>query len=590
MYGFEFSDKAIYHQFPSYNIDEAVSVESISKISPLVWQEHCVECAMPACYGTCVHYRKRSDGRCKLFKNGIERVVNKDALLCQNAIIEIDEWGKLETFFFTSGISYDKAKRINNRLVSIAKVGQTLRLGVIRRLCYYAKEYYIRKIGDRNTDIPRFFLCEIMNDSHPYVLVLENRAKGKIVFRKNLTVKNGYNRFLFPSADLRFQSGCRNYLLIYPDGNKEQLVNLISLELVTFKDNYLERYLPASDKKVKCVVWDLDNTVWEGILADDGIDGVKLKANVVDIIKSLDAKGIINSIASKNDEKLALEAIKAFGIDQYFVCSMINWNPKSQNIKSIVSALDIGMDTFVFVDDSFFELNEVKENCFGIRVCDAKDIDEYVHRDCFDVPVTEESKRRRESYKEIAVRNKAQLENADNNIGFLKQCNMIVQVAEPGQDELIRCYELLQRTNQLNISGERLTLEEVKHFVEADDHECYRIKVHDRYGDYGLVGFAVFDVASEETAILQHFVFSCRAARKLIEQNFFKYVIEKYKALGYKKLVLNCKITEKNELMRQVLDESQLFKKMNQTPNHYELIHDMSDPIKTDYIMTIKCE
>lgn len=587
MFGFEFADRKKHHSFPKYDANIAVKPVAISSIAPLVWQEHCVECAMPACYGTCVHYKPRSDGRCKLFKYGVERFKNNQAILDENIVIDMNEWGKLETFWFTSGISYAKCKKINNKVVALGNIAQALKNGKLRRFSYYVKEYYTRKIGDQNSDIPHFFLCEIINEDKPYVLNLENRANDEIVYRTSLKVKNGFNRFLIPTSEFNFVEGHRNNLLLYPDGNNPQLIDFVSLELVTFKPEYLDQYLPKSGKKVKCVVWDLDNTVWNGILGEVGVEGVKLRDDIVKIIKDLDSKGIINSISSKNYEEGAVNALEHFGIYDFFVCPKINWEAKSRNIKSIVKTLDIGMDTFVFVDDNSFELNEVKENCPGVRVCNVDDISEYVKTDVFDVPVTEDSKRRRESYKEIAVRNKAAEEHSDSIIDFLKGCKMEARIASPSDKELERCYELLQRTNQLNISGERLTLEEVEKLVKSDNFDCYRIKVKDRFGDYGLVGFAVFDRSDTETVTLRHFVFSCRAARKHIEKAFFEYVIEKYTTEGYKTLNLNCKITEKNSLMREVLSDSGLFEKGEEKADSYMLIHDMEQMFEKDNIITI---
>lgn len=587
MFGFEFADKQKHHIFPRYDIEKAVKPEAISSIAPLVWQEHCIECAMPACYGTCTHYKRRSDGRCKLFKYGIERFENKDAVLGQNIVIDMNEWGKLETFFFTSGMAYEELKRINKRIVRLGNAAQILKAGKMRRLSYYIKEYYTRKIGDTNKNIPHFFLCEIVEEDEPYILNLENRAGDKIVYRTNLKVKKGFNRFIIPVSELNFVDSIRNNLLIYPDGNGPQLINIVSLELVSLKPEYLDRYLPESEKKVKCVVWDLDNTVWDGILGEDGIDGVKIRPQIVKIIKDLDAKGIVNAIASKNYEDKAVEALKHFGIFDYFVSMMINWEAKSQSIKSIVRILDIGMDTFVFVDDSFFELNEVRENCPGIRVCNVTDIEKYVKGNFFDVPVTEDSRRRRESYKEIAIRNKAAAEHSDDLMEFLKNCQMKVEIAKPDEAEFMRCYELLQRTNQLNISGERLTLEEVKSVIASDDYDCYRIRVNDKFGDYGLVGFAVFDITNDLTVILRHFVFSCRAARKKIEQSFFEYMIEKYEEQGYQTLEFVCKITEKNSLMRDVLEETGLFEKIDETIDHYRLRHTMNQKFEKTDIVTV---
>jgi len=590
MFGFEFADRKKYHSFPFYDEEEAVKPEAIKKIAPLVWQEHCVECAMPACYKTCAHYKPRSDGRCRLFKHGIELIDNSKAILGQNVIIDMNEWAKLETFWFTAGMSYDDVCKIDKIVKVLGFIAQTLKIGKLRRFCYYIKEYYTRKIGDKNKEVPQLLLCEIVNSDKTYRLNLENRANSQIVYRNSFKVKKGFNRFFLPTSELNYMRGYRNYLLIYPDGNGPQLVNIVSLELITLKDEYVDKYLPKSEKKIKCVVWDLDNTVWDGILGEDGVDGVEVKQEIVQIIKSLDAKGIINSISSKNYEEKAMEALKKFGLDDYFVSPMINWSAKSENIKALVKILNIGMDTLVFVDDSFFELNEVRINCPGIRVCDAKDIRKYVNSDVFDVTVTEDSKRRRISYQENALRKKAEMEFTDNITAFLKNCNMMVHVDKPKEEEITRCYELIQRTNQLNISAERLTMNQIIDMINSDGYDCYRIKVNDKYGDYGIVGFAIFDISENESVTLRHFVFSCRAARKKIEQSFFEYMIKKYHSQGYKRMVLLCKITEKNQLMRNVLEDSNMFLKTEENEDEYKLVHEMNEQVVPLNIMNISID
>ena len=590
MFGFEFADRKTHHNFPFYDIEEAVSPKEVEKISPLVWQEHCVECAMPVCYKTCSHYKPRSDGRCRLFKYGIELIHNPEAILGQNVVIDMNEWAKLETFWFTAGMSYNELLKIDRKVKVLGGIAQRLKIGKLRRFCYYVKEYYTRKIGDKNKDIPNLFLCEIVNEKEPYRLNLENRVDNQIVYRGSFHVRTGFNRFLLPMSKLNYTDGSRNNLLLYPEGNKPQLLNIVSLELITLKGEYMDKYFPKSEKKVKCVVWDLDNTVWDGILGEDGFDGIKIRKEIVRIIKELDSKGIINSISSKNYEKEAMEALRRNGLDEYFVSPMINWTAKSENIKALVNVLNIGMDTLVFVDDSFFELNEVRMNCPGIRVCDAKDIEQYVTTDIFDVPVTEDSKRRRISYQENSKRKMAEMEFMDDVANFLRSCNMVVHVNKPIEQEFARCYELVQRTNQLHLSAERLTLDQITEMVNSSDYDCYRIKVKDNFGDYGLVGFAIFDVTDKKNVILRHFVFSCRAARKKIEPSFFEYIIKKYHEQGYKRLILLCKITEKNRLMRQVLEDSNMFVRTEESDEGYKLVHEMTEKMVPLNLMTISMD
>lgn len=169
---------------------------------------------------------------------------------------------------------------------------------------------------------------------------------------------------------------------------------------------------------------------------------------------------------------------------------------------------------------------------------------------------------------------------------------MVVQVAHPVKDEIERCYELVQRTNQLNISGERLSLDQVKKMLDLTQYDCYRIKVRDKYGDYGLVGFAIFDISDSHRVVLRHFVFSCRAARKKIEQTFFAEMIKKYRDMRYEELEIICKITEKNQLMRQVLEESGLFYKNTLLNDSYSLCVQLrgQDNMESEAIMEMVFE
>ena len=573
MFGFEFSNKKQNKAFPEYDPMQAISPEHIERIVPLVWQEHCVECGMPECYKTCNRYLHRCDGRCRLFKNGIEHIKNPKAILGQNAVIEMREWAKLQTFFFSSVFSYKAGRRINTFYVLLAKLAQLTKKGSFRRFFYNVKEFFSRKIGyKKNCDkLPEFLVFELLNDDSTYSLSLENHSSNKVLYRTTLKVQPGYNRFLIPTKDLNFKPDEKCSLCIYSCEGKEITLNIISLEMVDFNENGRKTILPASEKNVKLVVWDLDNTVWNGILSEDGVDGISLNDEIISMIKELDSKGIINSIASKNDYDRVMPVLQHFGIEEYFISPMINWNPKSENIKELSRNIDLSMDTFVFVDDNANELQEVLTNCMGIRVCNVKDITSFIKGPAFDVPITAESRNRRKMYQEASLRNRTALQYEDHIDDFLKDCKMIMHIAPPSEGEVERCFELLQRTNQLNISAQRLSRTELEELLSSEKHDCYRIKVDDKYGDYGLVGFAVFEKENANTVILQHFVFSCRAARKKLEQFFFERIIDIYKVKGYKTLSLVCKKTDRNALMQSVLTECGLFEKRDESKDNFVL-------------------
>ena len=112
-----------------------------------------------------------------------------------------------------------------------------------------------------------------------------------------------------------------------------------------------------SEQAVKCLVWDLDNTLWDGVLLED--PQVVLRPEVAPIIQTLDERGILHSIASRNDPVMAIEKLEQFGLFDYFLWPQINWNPKSASIQTIAERLSLGLDCFAFVDDQPFERAEV---------------------------------------------------------------------------------------------------------------------------------------------------------------------------------------------------------------------------------------
>src|SRR5689334_8960196 len=109
---------------------------------------------------------------------------------------------------------------------------------------------------------------------------------------------------------------------------------------------------------VKCLVWDLDHTVWEGILLED--PEVRLRPGVAEVLAELDGRGILHSIASRNDHDLAMAKLKELGLDEYFLYPKVNWGTKSESIAAIAKDLNLGVDAFAFIDDQPFEREEVQ--------------------------------------------------------------------------------------------------------------------------------------------------------------------------------------------------------------------------------------
>ncbi len=180
-------------------------------------------------------------------------------------------------------------------------------------------------------------------------------------------------------------------------------------------------------QSIKCVVWDLDNTIWDGILLEDA--EVALRAGVLETIRELDGRGILNSIASRNDRQLAMDKLKSFGLGEYFLYPEINWNSKAASLEAIARALNIGLDTFAFVDDQPFEREEVAFLHPEVLCVDTADIHRLLDMPCF-MPrfITPESRLRRQMYQSDSLRATAESEFAGSNEEFLATLNMVFTI------------------------------------------------------------------------------------------------------------------------------------------------------------------
>lgn len=202
-------------------------------------------------------------------------------------------------------------------------------------------------------------------------------------------------------------------------------------------------------KKVKCVVWDLDNTVWNGVLLED--KEVSLRQGIREIIEALDQRGILQSIASKNEHNKAMEKLKELGIDEYFIYPQINWNSKSSSMKVLAKSINIGLDTFAFIDDQPFELEEVKFSIPEVLCIDSADLSSLLSMQEMNPRfITEDSTIRRKMYQSDIQRNIAEENYTGTQEEFLACLDMSFAIAPVGEGDLQRAEELTVRTHQLN--------------------------------------------------------------------------------------------------------------------------------------------
>jgi FkbH-like protein len=260
--------------------------------------------------------------------------------------------------------------------------------------------------------------------------------------------------------------------------------------------------------RVKCVVWDLDETLWEGVLLEGG--QVRVKPEVLHVIKELDRRGVLHSVASRNDARSALEQLERFGLRDYFVYPQINWNSKSASIADIARSLNIGIDALAFVDDQPFELGEVAFAHPGVLCVQADHIGDVLSAPEFTPKfVTEDSAMRRAMYQSGIRRDEAEQEFSGPNEEFLRTLEMVFTIAEAEEEDLQRAEELTVRTNQLNSTGVTYSYDDLRRFVHSPGHLLLMVGLRDRFGTYGKIGMALVEVGSESWT-LKLLLMSCR--------------------------------------------------------------------------------
>ncbi|MEH2349569.1 MAG: HAD-IIIC family phosphatase [Nostoc sp.] len=263
------------------------------------------------------------------------------------------------------------------------------------------------------------------------------------------------------------------------------------------------------DKKfIKCVVWDLDNTLWDGVLLED--KEVSLREDIINIIHTLDNRGILQSIASKNDYATTIAKLEKFSLKEYFLYPQINWNSKAYSLQEIAKLINIGMDAIAFIDDQLFELEEVKFTCPEILCINADEIGSIL-----DMPImnprfiTEDSRIRRLMYISDIERQNAEKEFVGTTDEFLATLNMNFTISSAQEEDLQRAEELTLRTNQLNTTGYTYSYDELNKFRQSENHKLLIASLDDKYGSYGKIGLILIECQSKLWTI-KLLLMSCR--------------------------------------------------------------------------------
>lgn len=280
--------------------------------------------------------------------------------------------------------------------------------------------------------------------------------------------------------------------------------------------------MEKEEKKIKCVVWDLDNTIWDGILIEDS--NVRLRKGIQKIMDTLDNRGILQSVASKNDHDLAMSKLQELGLAEYFLYPQINWGSKSASVKEIAKSINIGIDTLAFIDDQAFERDEVHFEHPAVLCIDAATLDGLLEMPEMNPRfITEDSKIRRLMYRHDIERNQAEERFDGPAEDFLASLQMVFTIAPVREGDLERAEELTVRTHQLNTTGYTYSYEELNDFRQSPRHKLLIASLDDKYGTYGKIGLALLEC--DEVWTIKLLLMSCRVMSRGVGTILLNYIM-----------------------------------------------------------------
>ena len=368
---------------------------------------------------------------------------------------------------------------------------------------------------------------------------------------------------------------------------------------------HVERELEL--KRKKCLVLDLDNTLWGGILGEDGADGIKIGGDYPgkafyywqQALLELSKTGVILTICSKNNEQDVEELWKhnPFIVlrKEHFSAWRINWNDKASNIQEIAKELNIGLDSMVFLDDNPAERLLVSQTLpmvavpeFPSKPYELMPFFKHLVTTYFRVyTITVEDRQKTAQYKANAQRAAARSQFVDME-AYLSSLDMRIDIISANEFNISRIAQMTQKTNQFNLTTHRYTESEIKQLL-VEKWKIFCISVSDRFGDNGITGTVFFKPMSGKQFEIETLLLSCRILGKGIEQAFLSYCLNLLKMEGVQKIHASYLPTAKNSQVSDFYDRMGFFlTDIRNECKYYELPLHEAFSIKPYYKIEVK--
>ena len=382
-----------------------------------------------------------------------------------------------------------------------------------------------------------------------------------------------------------------------------------ALYTVNFFKSYAEYVKPfimsVNGKAKKALIFDCDNTLWKGILGEDGYDNIEMSprtkdglifAEIQSIALALNKQGILICLCSKNNPKDVDKVIKSHPDmqlrDKHITINKSNWSDKVSNLREIAQELNIGLDSFVVVDDSKFEVNLIRELLPEVTVLQVPErLYEYpkLLREnsglFYNLSFTDEDHKKIEMYNQQAKRESSRNEFTDIE-NYLASLELNMTVYQDEDSIIPRMSQMSQKTNQFNLTTKRYTEGDIKNFIDDDSANVFAFSVADKFGDSGITGLCIIIFNDKnQTAVIDTFLMSCRIIGRNIEYAFIDYLVDILKSNKINEIQAKYIKTQKNGQVKTFYDKCSFrLTDSNESVRNYTLVVSEYKPRLVNYI------